>query len=240
MYCDFHTHSFENCDSTSKKCISFYDQVSFENFLTSNVKCNDKTKIAIGVHPWYLDEEFFKYIKSLFSEDKSTEKSIKNIVSCVGEIGVDFAVKKYDLAFQLEAFERQLDFAISHNLPVIIHNVKGFHNLVQNIKKLKNVKSCVFHGYSGTYEEAMYFLRHNVNAFFSFGKNLLNNSKKTLDCFKNLPDEKIGLETDNEITQAIKIEAVYKKAFELKKIKNQENINNFMVQIEHNFDSIFT
>ena len=86
----------------------------------------------------------------------------------------------------------------------------------------------------------MYFLRHNVNAFFSFGKNLLNNSKKTLDCFKNLPDEKIGLETDKEITQAIKIEDVYKKAFELKKIKNQENINNFMVQIEHNFDSIFT
>lgn len=239
MYCDFHTHSFENCDSTSKKCISFYDQVSFENFLTSNVKCNDKTKIAIGVHPWYIDEEFFSYIKSLFSEN-SSDTTQKNNISSIGEIGFDFLKNNFDLICQQDFFERQLDFAINHNLPVIIHNVKGFHCLVKYTKKLKNVKSCVFHGYSGTYEEALYFLRHNVNAFFSFGKNLLNNSKKTQDCFKNLPDEKIGLETDNEITQTIKIVDVYKKAFELKKIKNQENINNFMVQIEHNFDSIFT
>ena len=80
------------------------------------------------------------------------------------------------------------------------------------------------------------------NAFFSFGKNILNNSTKSLDCLDKLPVEKIGLETDCEIsqTQNVKIEDVYKKVFDVKKIKNQENINNFLIQIEHNFDSIFT
>ena len=74
------------------------------------------------------------------------------------------------------------------------------------------------------------------------GKNILNNSTKSLDCLNKLPVEKIGLETDCEIskTQNVKIEDVYKKVFDVKKIKNQENINNFMIQIEHNFDSIFT
>lgn len=241
MYCDFHTHSYVNNDFNIKKCISFYDKVSFDNFLNLNPKNDEKTKLALGVHPWYIDEEFFSYIKSLFSEI-SSKKLQKNNISAIGEIGFDFVKNDYDLNCQQDFFAKQLDFAINHNLPVIIHNVKGFHNLVQNIKNLKKVKSCVFHGYSGTYEEAMYFLRHNVNAFFSFGKNILNNSTKSLDCLKKLPVEKIGLETDCEIskTQNVKIEDVYKKVFDVKKIKNQENINNFMIQIEHNFDSIFT
>ena len=102
------------------------------------------------------------------------------------------------------------------------------------------MKACVFHGFSGTYEEANYFLRNDVNAFFSFGGNILKNHKKSIETLEKLPIHRIGLETDNENFEKVKIQEVYKKAFEVKNLENQEKINLFVSQIQHNFDSIFT
>ena len=44
--------------------------------------------------------------------------------------------------------------------------------------------------------EAQSLLRHGINGYFSFGKQLMNNNKKAIACAKELPDEVLLTETD--------------------------------------------
>ena len=245
MFCDFHSHFINKIDPNQKINISFYDKKSVENFLNGDFLSSglsgdvlNHIKISLGVHPWYIHEDFYCYIEKKIDE-RSLNISLEKSFCAIGEIGFDFQ-KNPDINLQQEIFEKQVNLAILNNFPIIIHNVKGFHQFVKNVNLLKKVKACVFHGFSGTYEEANYFLRNDVNAFFSFGGNILKNHKKSIETLEKLPIHRIGLETDNENFEKVKIQEVYKKAFEVKNLENQEKINLFVSQIQHNFDSIFT
>ncbi|MEK7460166.1 MAG: TatD family hydrolase [Patescibacteria group bacterium] len=75
---------------------------------------------SIGVHP--IDDRNERFVKEFFEELIKG----KNIVA-IGECGLDYSRLKEvsDIAFeknrQRELFEQQIDFAISHDLPLMIH-----------------------------------------------------------------------------------------------------------------------
>lgn len=245
MFCDFHSHFINKIDRNQKINISFYDKKSAENFLNGDFftvglseDVFNHVKFSLGVHPWYVNDDFYSFIEEKI-EEKRLNINLEKTFCAIGEIGFDF-LKNPDINLQQKIFEKQVNLAILNDLPIIIHNVKGFHQFVKNVDLLKSVKACVFHGFSGTYEEANYFLRNNVNGYFSFGENILKNHKKSIETLEKLPLDRIGLETDNENFEKVKIQEVYKKAFEVKNLQNQEKINLFVSQIQHNFDSIFT
>ena len=48
----------------------------------------------------------------------------------------------------------------------------------------------------GPAAEAASLLNHNINAYFSFGKQLLNGNKKAIACLRELPSERLLAETD--------------------------------------------
>ena len=138
----------------------------------------------IGTHPRYAE----KHPSSLFKELLK-----KHPRAGIGEIGLD-AIKG-DPA-QENVFEDQLRIAADLNRPCVIHCVKSFDQTAAVLKRLKKIPSALmFHGFSGTLQQANFLLR--FNAYFSFsGSVLFENRKKLQAVLAALPADKILAETD--------------------------------------------
>ena len=237
MFSDFHSHfSYEkilfSTKYNQKICVSLISQSDFNDFAKSQFVNNKNIKISFGCHPWHLDFTLVEFLKKQIDEKK---------VHGIGEFGFDFIKGDFskNVKMQEEIFLTQCEIAIKHDLPMIFHGVKAFYHFAKYVDMLKKAKACVFHGYSGTYDEAMFFLKKNVNAYFSFGCGLLKNYKKALENISKLPTSVLGLETD-DFVEKNGLEKIYLRASELRKINNEEKFVLFCKDLESNFDSIFT
>lgn len=93
-------------------------------------------------------------------------------------------------------FNLQLDLALQYNMPMVIHARKANHKLFEYSRQFKKLPAVLFHSFMGPAREAQSLIDHGINAYFSFGKQLMNNNKKVLDCAKNLPLCVLLAETD--------------------------------------------
>lgn len=204
-------------------------------------KSSAKIKIfcAYGLHPQnknLLSEENLKFFEDLLK---------KNKLDAIGECGFDLFSNEFKENFceQKKAFEICIEFSKKYNLPLIIHNRKGIQEIFKYLGELKKIKAIVFHSFSYGSNEANYILKNGVNAFFSYGKTLLLNSKKYENSFKTLPLDRILLETDapfmrsknQKFTSPIEILDVYKKACNLLE-KNPQDLCKI---VSENFDKVF-
>ena len=147
---------------------------------------------SYGLHPQNVQNYDFSSI--YFLENLILQKEI----SFIGECGFDLFsdVFKSTEKKQEEFFNIQIEMAIKNNLPVVIHCRKANHNLFEYKTKLSQLPEVLFHTFMGPSAEAFSLLNHNINGYFSFGKQVFNGNKKVLDCIKNLPSERILCETD--------------------------------------------
>lgn len=144
---------------------------------------------AVGVHPHdteNMTERDIDELKSL-SEHKK--------VLAVGEIGLDYY---YDADFkdkQQYWFKRQLELAEQVKLPAIIHSRDAAQDTFDIISSSK-VRRGVIHAYSGGVEMA----RDYIDMGFYIGVGgvvTFKNAKKLVEVVKNIPIERILLETDS-------------------------------------------
>ena len=70
---------------------------------------------TIGLHPCEVKDNF-KDLDKIFSLLNNSKKII-----AIGEIGLDFYRYQKNSSEQIEAFEKQINFAHENNLPIIIH-----------------------------------------------------------------------------------------------------------------------
>jgi TatD DNase family protein len=82
----------------------------------------------------------------------------------IGEIGLDFYWDKTFMQQQYDAFEKQIQWAIEYNLPVVIHSRNAINECIEVVKKYVGVKG-VFHCFTGTADQA----RQIINAGFLLG-----------------------------------------------------------------------
>ncbi|POY36244.1 hydrolase TatD [Solitalea longa] len=177
--------------------------------------------VSVGVHPWLVEKVIWDAIYFRLNE------SLKHPnVLAVGEIGLDRAID-IPIELQKKHFESQLVFANRFNKPVIIHAVKTYTEFIPYLKQSQI--PFIFHHFAGNEFELKQLL--NYNTYFSFGK-LLFRAAKTKDIFKNIPLNRLFLESD---TAPISIEQVYEKAAELKNMKVIELKEN----VFHNFAAVF-
>lgn len=103
----------------------------------------------IGLHPCYVKENYQQELAQMQSwlEDKR--------IVAVGEIGLDYY---WDLSFktqQIDAFNQQMDWALHHHLPIVIHSRESTQNCIELVRaKQHGDLRGVFHCFSGTVEEA--------------------------------------------------------------------------------------
>lgn len=175
---DIHTHKLEeeiSNDYTVKSILSTSPS-QYNNLEKSNLeRC-----YSCGVHPWSADNADLE-IESLYKIVKN-----KNIVA-VGEVGLD-KFKGPDLKIQQETFRKQIEIAIEINIPLIIHCVKAWDELIALYKEYKSDIPWIIHGYRGNPEQTKQLSK--LGFMFSIGE------KFNAESLKFIPDNSMFCETD--------------------------------------------
>jgi TatD DNase family protein len=209
-YIDIHTHT----RNTGENLVLY-------NFKSSEVA--DIKNFTFGIHPWSLSE------KTLDADfDRLLFYCEKRLIVAVGEIGIDRACNIL-LEKQIYWFRKQLELAENYRLPVIIHCVRAWSDLLEIRTKSNTNILWIFHGFNGSVKTAQQLI--HKGCYLSFGHHLLINIK-IQDIFKSLPIEYLFLETD---TSNEKIESIYEKAAQLRSIR----IPDLKMYFEKNFATVF-
>ena len=163
----------------------------------------------------------------------------------IGEAGFDYFTQDFhdQATLQEEMFNLQLDLALQYNMPLVIHARKANHKLFEYSRQFKKLPAVLFHSYMGPAREAQSLIDHGIKAYFSFGKQIMNNNKKVLDCAKNLPLQNLLLETDapfqylkgEKFTSLQDITKVYDAFIQLRKESREE----IFEQLGCNFRGLF-
>ena len=143
----------------------------------------------IGIHP--------SSVKANFAEDiKTIEKEIiTGKYIAVGEIGIDLYWDKTFVKEQISAFNYQIELAIQHNLPIVIHMRDSYETIKNELgiysnKELKGV----FHCFTGNYEQAEWII--NKGFYLGIGGVLTFKNSDLTKQLVNIPLDKLLLETD--------------------------------------------
>lgn len=212
MFLNVHTHHL----SQQSNVVDLYNQFPSD-------WNNDANPFSIGLHPAFIKtttlEKEFEFI---------TQKILKNNCLALGEIGLD-KLCKTDFDLQKIVFKKQLSIAEEHQIPVIIHSVRAYQEILHIRKELKITVPFIFHGFNKNEQLAKQVL--SQSCFLSFGKNLLVN-ENLQNLFVHLSANNFFLEND---ASDISIEEIYIFAANLRKI----TIKELQLQQAENWKTIF-
>lgn len=190
-----------------------------EKILDSNFFPREKAVRAFGLHPQKPILENADFLEGLLRENK---------IGAVGEAGFDFFSDEFkeNATAQEEAWNVQLQLAQEYGAVLVVHARRAAQKIFEYAPKLKKLRAVVFHSFATSVSDARSILRRGVNAYFSFGKPILNGAKKALSCVKFLPLENLLFETDapfqtlrwERATPPCDIARVYQCAFELRSL----------------------
>ena len=140
---------------------------------------------AVGVHPenvYELDDS-----KLLWLRDKSHDPK----AVAIGEIGLDYRYEGRDA--QREVFISQLRTAKEYSLPVCIHCVRAWGDMMSILREHR--PAGVMHGFSGSAEILHEVLALGLYVGFN-GSSTNPGNKKALAAIKEVPLDRLLLETD--------------------------------------------
>ncbi|RYG27375.1 MAG: TatD family deoxyribonuclease, partial [Chitinophagaceae bacterium] len=143
----------------------------------------------MGLHPCYVKENFREELDFV---DKWLDA---RKFAAVGEIGLDYYWdRKFDNE-QKEAFSYQVDLAIKHDLPIVIHSRDSMDDTISMIKsKQKGTLNGIFHCFGGSYEQAIEII--DLGFLLGIGGILTYKKSGLAEVVEKLPVEALVLETD--------------------------------------------
>ena len=145
---------------------------------------------AYGIHPWFADtvEDGWegRLRKRLQSDPQAT----------VGEIGLDGWVDSPGMDVQREVFVKQVGIALETGRVMSVHCLKAWDELFSVMDEAEAwPEKFLMHSFGGSIEVAERLLKKG--AWFSFsGYFLQARKRKVLEVFRQLPRDRILLETD--------------------------------------------
>jgi TatD DNase family protein len=144
---------------------------------------------AVGIHPEYaneLDEKLLGEIREMAKYEK---------VKAIGEIGLDYYWEENpSREVQKATFRAQMALAEELDLPVVIHDREAHEDTLNILKEFPKVKGVV-HCFSGSAEFAVQCLKIGYYIGIT-GVVTFKNAKKIVEVVKEVPVEKLLLETD--------------------------------------------
>lgn len=147
----------------------------------------DYIYFAAGFHPENLDGANLDDLKII-------EKFAKNS-KCVaiGEIGLDYHWMNSSKKEQKDFFEAQLELANKLDMPVIVHDREAHGDTLDILKQYK--PKGVLHCFSGSKEMAKEIIKLGMYIGLN-GVVTFSNARKSLEVVKEIPLERLVLETD--------------------------------------------
>ncbi|MFU0825772.1 TatD family hydrolase [Clostridium sp.] len=144
---------------------------------------------AVGIHP----ENAYELTEETLEEIREMTKNPK--VRAIGEIGLDYYWEENPpREVQKEVFRKQMALAKDLGLPVIIHDREAHGDTLEIMKEFPEVKGVV-HCFSGSVEFARECLKLGYYIGFT-GVITFKNAKKIIEVAKEVPMERILVETD--------------------------------------------
>lgn len=203
MFIDTHTHLYdESLLAEETQMIQRALDAGVEKMYMPN--CNSETIESMmhlaksypqhcipmmGLHPCYVKEDY-----------KNELDIVKNWLenktfAAVGEIGLDYY---WDLTFkeqQINAFETQIDLAIQHTLPIVIHSRESTQDCMDIVRKKKSSElKGIFHCFSGSIEEAQQIAE--MDFYLGIGGVVTYKKSNLPEVVKAMGLKRIVLETD--------------------------------------------
>ncbi|MDC0609323.1 TatD family hydrolase [Vibrio sp.] len=145
---------------------------------------------AFGIHPYFLENITDSDLDSLSSW---LDQYRKHCVA-IGECGLD-AMVETPYERQLDIFSTQIELAVKHQLPVIVHSRKMHSQVAKVLRQFPNLIGGVVHGFSGSYQQAMELVDLGMKIGVG-GTITYLRANKTRQCISQLPLECLVLETD--------------------------------------------
>ena len=181
-------------ESKSKNVNRFLSiSVDLETSL-KNIQISEKFNevyCTIGLHP-----------NNVLSSHKDLDK-ILNLYSSntkiigIGEAGIDLFRTKDNLALQIECFEKQIEFCIKNNLPIVVHSRNSEKETINVLQKFKNKNlKFILHCFSGTESFAKECIKLNGHIAFG-GMITFKKSFNLTEICKQIPLNKLLVETDS-------------------------------------------
>jgi TatD DNase family protein len=179
----------------------------------------DNGYYSVGFHPYNVGK---------VNEAETLEKVKQAVqhprVFAVGEIGLDKSIEA-PMEEQMRIFEKQVEIAESANLPVVLHVVRAFNEMIGFAKSRQPLVPLIIHGYNGSAEMAEDLVK--AGFLISFGEAIAGEHSKIVEALQQVPVEKLFLETDEGL---LDIREIYHFAAEVKGI----SVDHLRVQIFEN------
>jgi TatD DNase family protein len=191
---------------------------------------------TFGIHPHETDKSLLIDKNYITNQINQNERIIG-----IGETGLDFFYNQSNKQRQIDSFKAHIEASISLNIPIIIHSRNAENETYKILKTYKSEKlKILMHCFTGSLNFANQLLE--LDAFFSAsGIITFKNSLDLQETFKNIPLEKLLVETDSPFLAPIPmrgkknepsfIKYTVNKLSELRSVSNNEIIkittNNF-------------
>ena len=176
---------------------------------------------TFGIHPHETNTDQLskdEIIKKINSNDK---------IIGVGESGLDFYYNNSDKVKQIKSFENHIDAALELDIPLIVHSRNAETETYEILKNSDNNLKILMHCFTGSLTFAIKLME--LNTYFSAsGIITFKNSTDLQNTFKELPPERLLIETDSpflapEPMRGRKNEPSYVR-YTLKKLSELKNI----------------
>ena len=194
-HCHIYNSEMENAEEIIKEAakndirmiLNGTDPLSNREILELSQK-HENVHAALGYFHSFADEITEEDIVLLDGQLNS------NKVVAVGEIGLDYYHTKDNKDRQKELFEKMLNLAEKHDLPVIVHSRKSMQDTLDILKKHDVVGS--MHCYQGSAEMAREFIK--LGFYIGIGGPVTHtNNKKTRKLVNNVDIKHMLVETDS-------------------------------------------
>lgn len=203
-YVDVHTHN------GNKKGIYILD-------ISDGKEAREWEMCSAGVHPLFIE--------GMEQLEKVREYAEEGKLTAIGEAGFD-RNSRTGMSVQTAVFEEQVRVSEVCRLPLIIHCVRAYPELLAVYKKMHPLQAWIVHGYNNNAQILSELLKHDF--YISVGKKVFVENSNIRRLLPVLPDDRIFLETDDSDTT---IEEIYRTAAAVKnrplEILRKEVWNNF-------------
>ena len=213
MYIDFHTHKpLFSTDSNVLEIISMHKNVKYEG-----------EYFTVGHHPWWTNEK-------LSEADLLNMEMFLSSKHClgIGECGLD-KLKGATKEIQEEVFYQHIMLANKNNVPLIVHCVRQYDQVL-NFKKKYGKTPWVIHGFRRNKQLAKSLIDHEIMLSVS---PLRQMNESFVEMLQFLPVDSYFLETDSEYS--LTIMERYQLMADLKRVDLEE----LKGQMKLNFDGFF-
>ena len=160
---------------------------------------------SVGIHPWTLTEENADIQWNALCESIKDKRIV-----AIGECGLD-KLKGPSMELQTAVFKQEAALAEDSSLPLIIHCVKAFNELIQLKKEISPCHPWIIHGFRGKLPLALDCIRHGF--YLSIGSHFQETTLKAI------PLDRLFIETDESEES---IGSIYQRIAETKGISLEE------------------